>query len=324
MSRRDPATIIPTLRYRDATAAIEWLCRAFGFTRHLVVPGEAGTIAHAQLICGNSMIMLGTAVDDEFGRLQRTPAQVGGVGTQSPYIIVPDADAHYARAVAAGAKVVSAIRDEPYGGRGYSCLDPEGHLWNFGTYDPWFLERADRLLAKDGDSKRALTEVDTLAGRMTDFRMGSLDHLHLLVPDRYEAARWYKENLGFEIVERYKLWADVGGPLHISADGGRSGLALFERGPHTHIKAECSVAFRVGADEFIAFAEGLQSSSIRDASGEPLKAESVVDFDLCYAFYFQDPYGNEFELDCYEYGEVRRDLIERLGITPVRKYDRRS
>jgi uncharacterized glyoxalase superfamily protein PhnB len=137
MAQKDTATIIPTLRYRDAAAAVEWLCRAFGFNKHLVVPGEAGAIAHAQLTYGNGMIMLGTAGDDEFGKLQRTPAQVGGVGTQSPYIIVPDADAHHARAVAAGAKVVYAIRDEPYGGRGYSCLDPEGHLWNFGTYNPW-------------------------------------------------------------------------------------------------------------------------------------------------------------------------------------------
>ncbi|HME69700.1 MAG TPA: VOC family protein [Myxococcota bacterium] len=137
MTQKDIATIIPTLRYRDAAAAIEWLCRAFGFHKHLVVPGEAGAIAHAQLTYGNGMIMLGTAGDDEFGKLQRTPAQIGGVGTQSPYIIVPDADAHHAHAVAAGAKVVYAIRDEPYGGRGYSCLDPEGHLWNFGTYNPW-------------------------------------------------------------------------------------------------------------------------------------------------------------------------------------------
>ncbi|HTF33786.1 MAG TPA: VOC family protein [Myxococcota bacterium] len=137
MAQKDTATIIPTLRYRDAAAAAEWLCRAFDFHKHLVVPGEAGAIAHAQLTYGNGMIMLGTARDDEFGKLQRTPAQVGGVGTQSPYIIVPDADAHHARAVAAGAKVMYAIRDEPYGGRGYSCVDPEGHLWNFGTYNPW-------------------------------------------------------------------------------------------------------------------------------------------------------------------------------------------
>jgi uncharacterized glyoxalase superfamily protein PhnB len=137
MTHKDTATIIPTLRYRDASAAVEWLCRAFGFTKHLVVPGEAGSIAHAQLTYGNGMIMLGTAGDDEFGKLQRTPAQVGGVGTQSPYIIVPDADKHLARAVAAGARVVYPIRDEPYGGRGFSCLDLEGHLWNFGSYDPW-------------------------------------------------------------------------------------------------------------------------------------------------------------------------------------------
>ena len=134
---RTMATVIPTMRYREAAAAIEWLCDAFGFERHLVVPGEDGTIAHAQLTFGNGMIMLGSARDDEFGRWSKTPEQVGGVGTQSAYIVVADADAHYAQAKAAGAEIVLDIRDEDYGGRGYSCRDPEGHLWNFGTYDPW-------------------------------------------------------------------------------------------------------------------------------------------------------------------------------------------
>jgi uncharacterized glyoxalase superfamily protein PhnB len=129
------ATIIPALRYRDAPAAIDWLCRAFGFERHLVVPGEDGTIAHAQLVFGNGMIMLGSARDDDFGRLIRPPE--GGVGTQSPYVVVADADLHYARAKEAGAEIVLDIKDEDYGGRGYSCRDPEGHLWNFGTFDPW-------------------------------------------------------------------------------------------------------------------------------------------------------------------------------------------
>jgi uncharacterized glyoxalase superfamily protein PhnB len=131
------ASIIPTLRYRDAVAAIDWLCRAFGFEKHLVVPDEQGGIAHAQLTYRNGMIMLGSQRDDAFGKLQTTPECAGGVGTQSAYLIVPDADAHHARAVAAGARIVYAIRDEDYGGRGYSCRDPEGHLWNFGTYDPW-------------------------------------------------------------------------------------------------------------------------------------------------------------------------------------------
>ncbi len=137
MAERTHPNVIPTLRYRDAAAAIDWLCEAFGFERHLVVPGEDGTIAHAQLTCGNGMVMVGSALDDDFGKLQKTPADVGGVGTQSAYIIVPDADAHYDRAKAAGAAIVYDIRDEDYGGRGYSCRDPEGHLWNFGTYDPF-------------------------------------------------------------------------------------------------------------------------------------------------------------------------------------------
>jgi uncharacterized glyoxalase superfamily protein PhnB len=136
MKPRTAPTIIPTLRYRDAPAAIDWLCRGFGFEKHMVVPGDGGTITHAQLTFGNGMIMVGSARDDAFGKLQKPPADVGGVGTQSPYI-VDDADSHHARAVAAGAIVVYALKDEDYGGRGYSCRDPEGHLWNFGTYDPW-------------------------------------------------------------------------------------------------------------------------------------------------------------------------------------------
>ena len=130
------AAIIPTLRYRDAPAAIEWLCRAFGFEKHLIVPGENGTIAHAQLTFGNGMIMLGTLRSDVFGRLTKAPSLNGGT-TQSPYIVVTDIDRHYARAKAAGAMIVIEIKDEDYGGRDYSCTDPEGHLWNFGSYDPW-------------------------------------------------------------------------------------------------------------------------------------------------------------------------------------------
>jgi uncharacterized glyoxalase superfamily protein PhnB len=130
------ATIIPTLRYREAPAAIEWLCKAFGFEKHLIVPGENGAIAHAQLTFGNGMIMLGTTRADEFGQLTKAPSLVGGA-TQSPYIVVTDIDGHYARAKAAGAKIVIEIKDEDYGGRDYSCADPEGHLWSFGSYDPW-------------------------------------------------------------------------------------------------------------------------------------------------------------------------------------------
>lgn len=127
------ATIIPTLRYDDAPAAVEWLCRAFGFQRRLVVPDDEGGIAHAQLVFGHGMIMLGSARDDAFGRLQGPGGRVG----QSPYVIVEDCDAHHAGAVAAGAEIVMEPEDQDYGGRLYACRDPEGNLWNFGSYDPW-------------------------------------------------------------------------------------------------------------------------------------------------------------------------------------------
>jgi uncharacterized glyoxalase superfamily protein PhnB len=129
--------VIPTLRYRDGAAAIEWLCRAFGFEKQLVVPDEGGAIAHAQLVHANGMIMLGAARNNEFWKLVKPPVELGGIGSQSVYIIVTDVDAHYARAVAAGAQIVIDLKDEEFGGRGYSCRDPEGHVWNFGSYDPW-------------------------------------------------------------------------------------------------------------------------------------------------------------------------------------------
>jgi len=137
LAKNTKATVIPCLRYRDAPAAIEWLCRAFGFEKHLVVPNQDGTIAHAQLSFGAGMVMLGSVLESEFGRLMKQPDEIGGAETQTAYVIVSDADAVYARAKAAGATIVMEIKDEDYGGRGFTCRDPEGHLWSFGTYDPW-------------------------------------------------------------------------------------------------------------------------------------------------------------------------------------------
>ena len=132
MTETGPA-IVPCLSYRDAPAAIAWLKEAFGFTENMVVPGPDGTIAHAQLALGNGMVMVGSERDDELQ--MRIPCDLGGV-TQSIYVVVEDADAHYAQAVAAGAEIVRELEDTPYGSRDYSARDPEGHLWNFGTYQP--------------------------------------------------------------------------------------------------------------------------------------------------------------------------------------------
>jgi len=129
--------IIPTMRYRNAPAAIEWLCKAFGFEKHLVVPAPDGGIAHAQLTFDNGMIMLSSAGAGMFGRLMKHPDEIGGAETQSAYVVVGDCDAHYARAKAGGAVMLRDVQDEDYGGRGYTCRDLEGHIWSFGSYDPW-------------------------------------------------------------------------------------------------------------------------------------------------------------------------------------------
>lgn len=127
----------PLPRYRDARAAIDWLCEAFGFERQAVY-ADGDTVHHAQLTFGNGMIMLGSASGGgEWGRHIVQPGDAGGRETQSPCVIVANADAHYARAKAAGAEIVIELADQDYGGRGYACKDPEGHLWWFGSYDPW-------------------------------------------------------------------------------------------------------------------------------------------------------------------------------------------
>lgn len=135
--RQTTATIIPTLRYRDAVKAVDWLCRAFGFEKRLVVSGDEGEIAHAQLMFGNGMVMLGSARDDAFDKLQSPLKTPDEPVSQSPYVIVNDVDEHHEQAMAAGARIVTPPEDQDYGGRLYSCRDFEGNLWNFGSYDPW-------------------------------------------------------------------------------------------------------------------------------------------------------------------------------------------
>jgi len=130
------SNVIPCMRYRDAPAAIDWLCTTFGFEATLVVPNEDGSIAHAQLSFGNGMIMLGSVFDTEFGRLMKQPAEIGQFNTQSSYLVVNDADKVYDNVKQAGGEILLEIKDEDYGGRGFTCRDPEGQIWSIGTYDP--------------------------------------------------------------------------------------------------------------------------------------------------------------------------------------------
>ncbi len=121
--------VIPTLSYRDADAALAFLKDAFGFAEHAVYR-DGDLVVHAELTFGDGMIMLGSQQTGSGADVNAIP------GGSSVYCILDDVDGHYERAVAAGAHIARELRDEDYGGRGYSAHDPEGNRWSFGSYRP--------------------------------------------------------------------------------------------------------------------------------------------------------------------------------------------
>jgi len=126
--------VYPAVQYRNGRKAIAWLGEAFGFEPLLVVPGASDdSVGHAELRLGRAVIMLNSA--DE-GQLHEMLAPGGEPPRQSLYVVIEDPDAHYARAKAAGARVILDLRNEDYGSRGYTALDLEGNVWSFGTYRP--------------------------------------------------------------------------------------------------------------------------------------------------------------------------------------------
>lgn len=135
--RKDRSTVIPTLLYRDTPAAIRWLCDVLGFQEQAVYRDQQDTVVHAQLTLGGGMIMLGTVKDTDYGHLVRQPDQIGGLETQSPYLLVDDVETLYRRVQGHGGEIVIELSAPDYGGLHFTCRDPEGHLWNLGSYDPW-------------------------------------------------------------------------------------------------------------------------------------------------------------------------------------------
>jgi uncharacterized glyoxalase superfamily protein PhnB len=135
------SSVIPAMRYRNCLAAIEWLCTALGFEKNAVYMGEGETVAHAQLTFGNGMIMLGSVPNPGdttvHGKLMAQPDEIDMRETQTACLIVSDADAIYASAKAAGAVMLMDLKEMDYGGKAFTCRDPEGHVWSIGTYDPW-------------------------------------------------------------------------------------------------------------------------------------------------------------------------------------------
>jgi uncharacterized glyoxalase superfamily protein PhnB len=122
-------SIYPTLRYTDASAAIEFLKEAFGFEEK-EVHRDGDTVVHAELRFGGSLIMLGDNTEGEFAKIAPPP------GSGANYLVVEDADAAHERAAAAGAEIVIPPADQDYGSRDFTARDSEGNLWSCGTYRP--------------------------------------------------------------------------------------------------------------------------------------------------------------------------------------------
>lgn len=121
-------TLYPTLRYNDAPGAIAFLEEAFGFRRRQVIENPDGTIAHAELEFGPSILMLGSERDD--------PLRGPQAGRGWLYVAVDDADTACERARAGGADIVHEPYDTDYGSRDFTARDLEGNVWSFGTYRP--------------------------------------------------------------------------------------------------------------------------------------------------------------------------------------------
>jgi uncharacterized glyoxalase superfamily protein PhnB len=119
-----PQTVFPCITFRDAHASIDWLERALGAERVAVHEDDEGRVAHAEIRIGESLVMAG----DERAGSRATPP-----GASVVYVVVPDADAAYERARAAGADVTEPV-DQDYGSRDITVTDPDGNRWSLGTY----------------------------------------------------------------------------------------------------------------------------------------------------------------------------------------------
>jgi catechol 2,3-dioxygenase-like lactoylglutathione lyase family enzyme len=140
------------------------------------------------------------------------------------------------------------------------------------------------------------------------FGVDQIDHVELFVPDRHEAAEWYRRVLGLKIVSEYEDWADdPQGPPMISSDAGNTKLALFQGEPQRPRESAGFhlVAFRVGAAQFKRFLDRLPNLDLTNHRGQSVTADSVVDHVAAFSIYFCDPFGHRLELTTYEYERAK-------------------
>jgi uncharacterized glyoxalase superfamily protein PhnB len=134
---RERPAILPKVSYADPAAALEWLVRVFGFTEtfRMAAPDGAINIAGVSTPGGGSLLVSGMPslelMRSRFPQL-RDPVDAGWPNrTYAITVMVPDVDAHFARAVAEGATVTQRPTDQPWGLRDYEVVDLDDRWWNF-------------------------------------------------------------------------------------------------------------------------------------------------------------------------------------------------
>jgi len=120
-------------------------------------------------------------------------------------------------------------------------------------------------------------------------KLQNIDHIHVFVPDRQEALGWYNTILGFKPIKRLMFWAETG-PLTIGNDEGTIHIALFEGKPKSNRSV---IAFNATGEEFIDW-----HKRINNVLSEVIE---VDDHSVSFSIYFEDPYGNPYEITSYEY-----------------------
>ena len=131
-------SVIPMLSYEDGVTALEWLCRAFGFRERARMQAKDGTLTHGELEFDGGVVMLATPTPDyQSPRRHRESCDAAKRWAKVPFVVdgvlvnVADVDAHFERARAAGARILSKPENVGMGLRHYRAEDLEGHRWMF-------------------------------------------------------------------------------------------------------------------------------------------------------------------------------------------------
>ena len=124
------AGVTPYLIIRDAARALEFYKKAFGATELMRFPAPGGKIGHAEIKVGDGVVML---ADESPEMGHKSPQTLGGSAITLMFY-VPDVDAQFAKAVAAGGTVKQALKDQFYGDRSGTITDPFGHIWTIATH----------------------------------------------------------------------------------------------------------------------------------------------------------------------------------------------